>query len=50
MSAHDVRDVEGALARVIELLEQIAASVARIEDRQAQTNELLDRIDRTQSS
>ncbi|GIU95359.1 MAG: hypothetical protein KatS3mg012_1816 [Gaiellaceae bacterium] len=46
----DADEVSLALARVVELLEQIAAALARIEERQERANELLDRIDRTQWS
>jgi hypothetical protein len=41
---------EETLARVVELLEEVAGALARIEERHERTNELLDRIDRTQWS
>jgi hypothetical protein len=43
-------EVVDALARVVNLLEQVAASLVRIEERQERTNELLDQIDRSQYS
>jgi hypothetical protein len=41
---------EETLARVVELLEEVAGALAQIEERHERTNELLDRIDRTQWS
>jgi hypothetical protein len=49
-TAVDAAELADALARVVDLLEEIAAALARIEQRQERTNELLDRIDRTQYS
>jgi len=46
--ANDAAEVTVALTHVVELLEQIAAALTRIEEQQERANELLDRIDRTQ--
>lgn len=43
-------ELADGVARVVELLEEIAATLALIEQRQERTNELLDRIDKTQWS